>query len=390
MRANLVVTVIITAIIGLVMGVSGALARVWIWPWQPAEITAVSSASARPISTEAPRAVVDQPVYDFGIMDEHSRGRHEFLIRNEGTAPLNLDQGSTSCRCTSSLVQRTVVPPGESTTIVVEWTGKDYVGPFTQTATILSNDPRKPRIVLTVRGKIVQAVQVVPKELVLTRVPAGRMASGQFQIYGFVQEPLELVSWQFGEEKTASFFELSLRPLTEEELKAQEGATSGYAGEVRIKPGLPLGAFEHKILLRTNLEIAKTIELPIRGTVVSDISVVATGWDDSKSLLRLGTFPSARGLKRTLLLRVANEIVDQVKFEVAEVEPSFVVVQVGQPNRLSNAPAVLVPVTIEIPKGVPPCDYLGVGDRPSGHVLLKTGFSEAPELKMNLSFAVES
>ena len=64
---------------------------------------------------------------------------------NAGDAPLELTAGSTSCACAISDLKNRTVPPGQSTKVVVEWTPKEFVGKFTQSVRIETNDPLCPR-----------------------------------------------------------------------------------------------------------------------------------------------------------------------------------------------------------------------------------------------------
>ncbi|MBM4092928.1 MAG: DUF1573 domain-containing protein, partial [Planctomycetes bacterium] len=58
-----------------------------------------------------PRVRVDNPTHDFGRMDPLTERSHTFVIRNIGDAPLRLEQGPTTCKCTlSGLSNRHVLP----------------------------------------------------------------------------------------------------------------------------------------------------------------------------------------------------------------------------------------------------------------------------------------
>ncbi|MCS7237092.1 MAG: DUF1573 domain-containing protein [Thermoguttaceae bacterium] len=384
-----VVVLLAAGILGAATGFLWAASEFWLWPvvkhTHPADV-----ASKLGTTKGEPRAVVDNPVYDFGVLDEHAKGRHEFVIRNEGTAPLRIEQGSTTCRCTTSLVNQKTVEPGQQTTVAVEFDLKGFSGPYSQSATIFTNDPRNPRIVLSVRGKVVKAIQAIPTELVFTRVPSGQQVSAEFRLVGYRPTPLEIQGYEWSDTNSARFFEVELRPISPSELRDQEGASGGVVGKLVLKPGLPLGTFNQKLRFRTNYPEAPQVELPVRGTIAAEISIVSRGWDESRSLLRLGTFKSARGFEHRFLIRVSRSLADRVAFSVAEVFPDFVQVQVEQPRPLGDAPALLVPVVLKFPKGCPAGNYLGIEGQPGGRILFKTGVPEAPELQINLSFLVES
>jgi len=391
MRRNLpfIAKVAAAGFLGVVVGVISAASEFLLWPAVKRTGTVV------PLQTETsaagePKAVVDSLEFDFGVLDEHAVGEHQFVIRNEGTAPLRLEEGSTTCRCTSSLVGRREIRPGEETVVTVKFDLKGYSGPYSQSVTILTNDRRNPRIVLSVRGKVTKAVQAIPSEIVLTRIAAGQPAVAEFRLVGYRPTPLSISSWSFEDSSTAEYFWVEFRPLEAAELEQHEGASGGVRGVLTIRPGLPLGAFSQKLVVKTNYPEAPEITVPIRGTVASEISVVGVGWDEGRSLLRLGTFRRTTGLERRIFLRVSRSLADRVQFAVEKVFPEFVQVEIGSPTPLGDAPAMLVPVTIRFPQGCPAGNYLGIDNQPSGYILFSTGVAEAPELKINLSFLIES
>jgi hypothetical protein len=380
--------ILVASLLGVLVGVVSAASEFLLWP--PVKRTgAIPPFQAEAPLTGEPKAVVESLVFDFGVLDEHAVGEHQFVIRNEGSAPLRIEEGSTTCRCTSSLVGRKEIPPGEKSVVTVKFDLKGFSGPYSQSVTVLTNDKRNPRIVLTVRGKVTKAVQAVPSELVLTRIAAGQRAATEFLLLGFRPTPLNITSWSFEDPSTAQHFSVELRPLDPAELGEHQGATGGVLGILTIRPGLPLGAFSQKLVLKTNYPEAPEVTVPIRGTVASEISVVAGGWDEGRSLLRLGTFRRTEGLERRIFLRVSRTLADRVHFTVEKVFPEFVEVEIGSAAPIGDAPAMLVPVVLRFPKGCPAGNYLGIDSQPSGYILFRTGVAEAPELKVNLSFLIE-
>ena len=117
--------------------------------------------------------VVDRTDYDFGTLDMAAKGSHDFLFRNAGDAPLKLVSGGTSCRCTLSKLGQEEIPPGGSTKVTLTWKPIDKTGPYQQTAKILTNDPARPRVTLTISGRITVAVQLSPSELVFSGATSG-------------------------------------------------------------------------------------------------------------------------------------------------------------------------------------------------------------------------
>ncbi|MCG8583169.1 MAG: DUF1573 domain-containing protein, partial [Pirellulales bacterium] len=64
-----------------------------------------------PADGPQPKAVAVEPSFDFGSMMGGDKGRHEFVIRNDGEYPLQLAKGKTSCKCTISDLPVTKLEP---------------------------------------------------------------------------------------------------------------------------------------------------------------------------------------------------------------------------------------------------------------------------------------
>src|SRR5262249_31790011 len=139
-------TIFVAALVGVLAG--GALAY-WELRLDPDAIERLSNQP--PVTTgdrEASHIVVDEPHYDFGSMQRGTSKSHEFVIRNTGNAPLKIRNGGTTCKCTLSKVAEESIPPNGSTKVKLEWTAKIDNGPFSQEATILTNDPTESQIKL--------------------------------------------------------------------------------------------------------------------------------------------------------------------------------------------------------------------------------------------------
>ena len=156
-------------LLGIALGVGLSVLRIGTAPWHPdlGQGQRPAGCDRRPAG-RLPKVVVDQTVYDFGTLDMAAKGSHDFLFRNAGDAPLKLVSGGTSCRCTLSELGQEEIPPGGSTKVTLTWKPIDKTGPYQQTAKILTNDPARPRVTLTISGRITVAVQLSPPELVFS------------------------------------------------------------------------------------------------------------------------------------------------------------------------------------------------------------------------------
>ncbi len=390
---------IIGGIVGVIAGVAGAHYRVRSRPWDgsgegtlaheptPPESPLLDAKSAD--LNRQPKVVVQTDSFDFGTMDAGSTATHNFVIANQGNADLALIKGPTTCKCAMANLERAEVHPGESTKVTLEWKAKGFLGPYKQTATVMTNDTARPSVTLTISGRIVSTVKTVPDELVFNSMTAGESVSGTVAMYGCVSEPLKITGHEFVEPGTARVFDVKCVPMKPEEVAKDKDAKSGVSVEVTLKPGLPIGPFKQKIRLKTNLAATPSVDLSVKGSIVSDVAVAGAQWDETYGLLQIGSVSSRDEVSRTLIVIARGPHRSQVKLRVAEVWPSLLKVEIG-PTTVSSAGHVLqTPVVIRIPKRSPPAVYLGTETSKCGRILLETGLPQAPQLLIRVQFAVE-
>lgn len=343
-----------------------------------------------------PGAVAETPegvMHDFGIMEVGGKGEHEFVIHNGGSATLNLESGGTSCQsCTISKLATKQVEPGQSTRVKINWNVVSQDPDFRKEAYIHTSDPKRSTIILTIKGKSVKSIRLEDDEIRLGSVSAADGRSGTCRIYCFRPTKLEIVGTTYSNPESDEFFDAALRPLTEEELATREGALQGFELTVTAKPGLPLGSILQTIQLETNWSESKKLDIPIRGTVVSDISIIGgKGFESHGNIFRFDVVPRDEGRKMQAQISIKGAERNDVKLEVSSIEPAEAIrVTLGEPKPINNGAVILVPLTVEIPPGAPRVSRLGGSDRKDyGRVIIKTTHSVSKELQLLVRFAVE-
>ena len=170
---------------------------------------------------------------------------HEFVFTNVGSTPLKLEVGRTTCKCTLGEVAARPLEPGESTPVRLEWVAKSGGGQFRQTATVLTNDPRKPTVDLQVEGLITDHTGLQPKEFLLGRMSADE--AGEASVYlasydeGPDAKPLEATVRMSDSTPSPERYGFVVEPVAAADLPI-ERATSGVKITVKAGPGLPIGS----------------------------------------------------------------------------------------------------------------------------------------------------
>ncbi len=110
-----------------------------------------------------PRIACQNPVFDAGVVPEGTVLIHEFLLRNTGTAPVEILGIRKGCRCATvgKVVER--IDSGEECTIVVKVYSAGKVGPFRTTVLLQTNDRWQPNLLLSIAATI-SSSETLPSE----------------------------------------------------------------------------------------------------------------------------------------------------------------------------------------------------------------------------------
>ena len=78
--------------------------------------------------TEGPLIRLDERRWDVGRVPQNSAFRHSFRLRNDGTAPLVIQKVETDCGCTAAMYRDTVIAPGASSALDLQFDSRDCEG----------------------------------------------------------------------------------------------------------------------------------------------------------------------------------------------------------------------------------------------------------------------
>lgn len=108
-------------------------------PPQPA----ASAPAAVPVIT------ADEMFFDFGEIRHGQTVAHGFKVSNTGKATLHIKEIHANCGCTSTLIGKMNLEPGESTEIEAEFTpDKEFSGAVRKTILVVSDAPVHSKLIL--------------------------------------------------------------------------------------------------------------------------------------------------------------------------------------------------------------------------------------------------
>jgi hypothetical protein len=395
MRAWPIAAVLIILVVGVAVGAVVVCTQTFSRQPIASRADAGQSNPVAPADKRKPKLVVEQEEFQFGRTETNSSGHHDFRLTNAGTGALVLRQGKSTCGC-CTCVCKTQLPdegkilPGASAAATLKWTIKRFTGAYHQSSTILTNDPDRPEVTLAVSGRIVPTVRVVPWQLVFSSVLVGQKATSEVRVYGYRSEPLKIVDYRLSDPSTSQYFETTIDALSADQVAEEKDARSGFLIRVILKSGLPLGPFRQQIILNTNLDSARTIEVPIEGRIANYISVVGRGWDSQAGVLNLPVVASSKGVVRSLMLVVRGTHSTQTKFKLARIVPECLEVKLGETTAINKGASARTPLTIRIPAGSSLGNYLGPPQGKVGQVIIDTNHPQQPQLRIPVSFVIKN
>lgn len=104
------------------------------------------------------KIVFTEREHNYGTLQKGGDGNCEFTFTNTGDEPLILSSVRASCGCTTPSWTQKPIMPGKTGTIKVRY-NTNNLGGFTKTITITSNAVNEARVVVKIKGNVVDPNQ---------------------------------------------------------------------------------------------------------------------------------------------------------------------------------------------------------------------------------------
>lgn len=93
-------------------------------------------------------------VFDFGQIKHGESVEHDFVFENAGKTDLVIRRVRSGCGCTAIKPEKTLLKPGEISSIKAVFNSRGFNGRQTKGITVISNAPSSPNIVLRITGEV--------------------------------------------------------------------------------------------------------------------------------------------------------------------------------------------------------------------------------------------
>ena len=260
----------------------------------------------------APEIFCEKPVYEFGERHEGDTFEVQFVVENRGDADLALGTIKHTCGCTTAVPQKTVLAPGETTTLkVLANTKGKKPGPHIFRIRISTNDPQRPVYELQLRGNVVVPF-TAPSILAFGDILQGEGKTLTFRVTrreGVRAKVLRVVS--------------SCPYITAEVVGEPTPESNGYGVRVSVLADAPAGWIDERLTIETDFPRQKTLTVRLGGRVVPEFVV---------SAVRVFFGPVSRATEPSRQVLLTLSEASEESFEVldASVRSEHVTVTVGE------------------------------------------------------------
>jgi hypothetical protein len=328
---------------------------VWVGRYQaePPSLSGTKPAEVGPpISPTGPhpKAVAEETEFDFGVMPVYGKGKHEYVIRNEGEADLVLmaRKEDTTCSCTfGELSKDGSIKPGESVKVTLQWEIKAMTDQFRHRAIVRTNDPENKTIELVVSGRVDETMRLLP---------SGSWSLGQLsstepnvmsgQLFSAILDSFEITGVTTSRDTT----KVEWTPMTAEELDEKK-VKSGYNVTVTLPPDVAIGPYADNVKLATSVENFGEIAFDVKGQRPGPLEFLGPGYHPEASVLLMGEFPAAQG-KESVLSLFVRDLEQELTLEDLKLEHNAVQVSLEKDEKFVGKTQRYL-VKVKVPPGPP-------------------------------------
>ena len=329
-----------------------------------------------------PKADVNQLEYDFGRIEVGEEGEFDFVIRNDGEAPLRVKKGPTTCQCTVSAVDKDLIEPGGTVKVTLKWKPTAPAEMFDKGAVIFTNDPENSKIQLKIVGMVVLRLLVLPEgNWQLPDLKESEPTKFIGKIGSTLDKEFEVTGFEYGNPLVTA----EAVKLTEEEIADSRVMSSGFDIKVSVPPKMPVGSFAIPLKIKTSLRDKKTdepvdVDVTLTGYRRGPVRVVGKEWIEDRAAIVMGSFDVAVGRKVTLSLMIKETPKEGIEFSEIKTDPPGLQVKLEKDEKFTGSMSRYL-MTLDYPAG---SARETRREENAGSIKIKTSHPEAPELEFTV------
>ena len=217
---------------------------------------------AQSVAQGKPKAVAVEAVKDVGTVPKGEKIVHDFLIRNDGDAVLEILNIQPACGCTVAEFDKTIAP-GKTGKVHAVVDTSTFGGPIAKGMSVFTNDPATPQLELTVRAKVEPYIAIKPGYARYVTVQ-GEAVEGDITqtLWATDDSAMEVV----GVDSPWPYLKVSFREAKAEE-RLPDIAGKQWRVEMKLGNDAKVGPLAEYVTVRTNHPKQKVVQIPVTGFV---------------------------------------------------------------------------------------------------------------------------
>ena len=338
--------------------------------------------------------IVGSQEYNFGTAQIGEEGSHVFEIRNDGKSPLtlapvNLDESGVVAR-----VEGSPVAPGETASLIVDWTINYYEENYLQNVGVETNDPELGMLSLRLMGNVPPSVRQQRSRLGFRNVRASEGFESYFDVYAYFDDDLEVISHEWLDPATEAFMEVDYQTLPRDHasLQEQKNVKSAVRVWVRALPGMPSGVFREAITVNINKETRRPIQVAVLADVRGAFAIEAgrgLDYDAEINVVDMGRI--SRFSKKEATLNISVNLTeidgDKVTLTVEQIDPAEVLqVEVGEARKVGKG--MVIPLQMVLQGNGQSISRMGPGEKLLGRARLVAEGGSDQVVEFFVKFAI--
>ena len=139
-----------------------------------------------------PKIHFEAPVHEFGEAQRGTLVRHNFVVNNTGSSPLEIKEVKPTCGCTLAGDWPKLLQPGQSGIIPIQVKTDNLRGVVTKSVRVTSNDPKDPVASLQIKGKVWTPIEYPASVILRTQKSRDSAVSKTVKITNTQEDPLTI------------------------------------------------------------------------------------------------------------------------------------------------------------------------------------------------------
>jgi hypothetical protein len=182
-----------------------------------------------------PRAAIGATTFDFGHIYEDQPLTHTFVIRNNGSETLRIEDVDPDCACTVASYDKSI-PAGGQGEITLSIKPFSVIHRFKKEAKVTLNDPERPVVYLDLTGVAQPFIEIQPSHIVRLRGSPGDQLQGKVRFISHLPGPWKITGYRT---TIPDKIEVSLKPEVPDkiyvlEVRNKRQDAGPYAGIIEL------------------------------------------------------------------------------------------------------------------------------------------------------------